>query len=218
MVEMEQLCANPTCNNPGKHLCSGCGGESYCSKECQKAHWPIHKSTCKASVKPEAAAFLKDFDMLTPKQLKNILKAKAATYESKKKSTVLAKLENVVEKPALIKLVKEHVNASEIELLLSNPAGSLKDQYDQANTAANQQAKGASNARVKKQTTFAPEVASKLATPSPDQLRQQASMMRKNPGLVRKANAAFAHLSDEQIRQYADQLELVCSNYLFGLK
>ncbi|GFH52353.1 hypothetical protein CTEN210_08829 [Chaetoceros tenuissimus] len=27
--------------------CSGCDGAEYCSKECQKAHWPKHKERCK---------------------------------------------------------------------------------------------------------------------------------------------------------------------------
>ncbi|CAI7856482.1 unnamed protein product [Closterium sp. NIES-53] len=26
--------------------CSGCGKVAYCSRECQKAHWPSHKLTC----------------------------------------------------------------------------------------------------------------------------------------------------------------------------
>ncbi|CAI5496551.1 unnamed protein product [Closterium sp. Naga37s-1] len=28
--------------------CSGCGKVAYCSRECQKAHWPFHKLTCKS--------------------------------------------------------------------------------------------------------------------------------------------------------------------------
>ena len=38
---------------PGAHVdkvrkCSRCGQASYCSKQCQKAHWPLHKPHCKA--------------------------------------------------------------------------------------------------------------------------------------------------------------------------
>ncbi|KAJ7203254.1 hypothetical protein GGX14DRAFT_369690 [Mycena pura] len=29
-------------------LCKACGVDMYCSKECQVAHWPVHKSACKA--------------------------------------------------------------------------------------------------------------------------------------------------------------------------
>ncbi|CAI5496143.1 unnamed protein product [Closterium sp. Naga37s-1] len=28
--------------------CGGCGKVAYCSRECQKAHWPFHKLTCKS--------------------------------------------------------------------------------------------------------------------------------------------------------------------------
>jgi hypothetical protein len=27
-------------------MCSSCRGVLYCSRECQKAHWPTHKQTC----------------------------------------------------------------------------------------------------------------------------------------------------------------------------
>ncbi|KAJ7440560.1 hypothetical protein B0H11DRAFT_2352637 [Mycena galericulata] len=30
-------------------LCKSCGIDRYCSKECQKAHWPNHKAGCKAA-------------------------------------------------------------------------------------------------------------------------------------------------------------------------
>lgn len=37
---------------PGAHVdkirkCSRCGQASYCSKDCQKQHWPLHKQQCK---------------------------------------------------------------------------------------------------------------------------------------------------------------------------
>jgi len=28
--------------------CSRCGFAAYCNAECQKAHWPLHKQTCRA--------------------------------------------------------------------------------------------------------------------------------------------------------------------------
>lgn len=34
---------------PPLKMCSGCGGEYYCSAKCQHAHWPTHKLTCKMS-------------------------------------------------------------------------------------------------------------------------------------------------------------------------
>ena len=45
--------------------------------------------------------------------------------------------------------------------------------------------------------------------PTPKQMRDQARMMRQQPDAVRRANAMFASMTDEQIRQYADQIEQV---------
>src|SRR4051794_15273225 len=112
MVEIDRVCGSANCKKTGKHLCSGCGEEIYCSKECQKEHWPSHKLACKSAVKPEAAVFLKSFDALSIKQLKNILKAKAASFDKKKKDRILTKLESISEKGELVKLVEEHVSAN----------------------------------------------------------------------------------------------------------
>lgn len=35
------------CNASDAKLCSSCHSISYCSKECQKADWPLHKTICK---------------------------------------------------------------------------------------------------------------------------------------------------------------------------
>lgn len=197
MAKVDRLCASSSCSNVGKHLCSGCGEEIYCSKECQKSHWATHKQSCKTAVKPEAAAFLKSFDSLSAKQLKNIMKAKAATYEGKRKSSVLAKLENIVEKPGLVKLVSEHVDPSEVEGLLSGSFVGVNESRNSSSSSTIKDKRKTSNSN------------NNGPTPTPEQLRQQASMMRKQPHLVRKANAAFANMTDEQIRQYADQLDQV---------
>ncbi|KAF9533232.1 hypothetical protein CPB83DRAFT_538125 [Crepidotus variabilis] len=34
------------CDKPGKMACSACRLVSYCSKECQKSHWHLHKQDC----------------------------------------------------------------------------------------------------------------------------------------------------------------------------
>ncbi|KAH8833159.1 hypothetical protein DL96DRAFT_1811681 [Flagelloscypha sp. PMI_526] len=45
-------CQNPACNfsTDNKSIirtCGGCRSSSYCSRECQKTHWPSHKVICK---------------------------------------------------------------------------------------------------------------------------------------------------------------------------
>jgi ankyrin repeat protein len=48
-----ERCANPLCNAiataHGKNLkrCSGCRAAKYCSVECQRTHWQVHKPICK---------------------------------------------------------------------------------------------------------------------------------------------------------------------------
>ena len=42
-------CAANGCLKKGASACSACRSVSYCSKECQKAHWKEHKQTCRAA-------------------------------------------------------------------------------------------------------------------------------------------------------------------------
>ena len=115
------------------------------------------------------------------------MKAKAGSYDANKRTKVLEQLENMVERPALIKFVSEHIQPSEVDKLLATPESSSKAQ--------------APRTEPKKKKEVLPPM------PSPDQMRQQAIMMRKNPEMVRRSNAALAGFSDAQIFEYADQLE-----------
>ncbi|KAK4011723.1 zinc finger MYND domain-containing protein 10 isoform X2 [Daphnia magna] len=40
------------CDKQAQHRCSRCRCQHYCSKECQVADWPNHKSDCKPALKP----------------------------------------------------------------------------------------------------------------------------------------------------------------------
>lgn len=63
------VCAAPTpkppknkncviCGKEGLFKCAGCTRPRYCSTECQRAHWPIHRELCKvaASLKAKEAS------------------------------------------------------------------------------------------------------------------------------------------------------------------
>ncbi len=49
-------CWSPRCHNmaaPAEDMlrlvkCAACGVAKYCSKACQKAHWPAHKAACES--------------------------------------------------------------------------------------------------------------------------------------------------------------------------
>ncbi|KAF9239063.1 hypothetical protein BU15DRAFT_74759 [Melanogaster broomeanus] len=52
-VEVDQL---QTCENRGKSRCSACKLVSYCSQECQKKHWKIHKHGMQSTIIQEPLA------------------------------------------------------------------------------------------------------------------------------------------------------------------
>jgi hypothetical protein len=43
----ERRCACPGCPNGGGNMCGACDSVAYCSRACQKLHWPAHKAVCK---------------------------------------------------------------------------------------------------------------------------------------------------------------------------
>jgi hypothetical protein len=45
-VQVTPLCHNSGCTNPAPNKCAGCKVVRYCSKACQRAHWPTHKPIC----------------------------------------------------------------------------------------------------------------------------------------------------------------------------
>ena len=176
--------ANSRCTNIGRHLCSGCSEEIYCSKECQRTHWTSHKVKCQKAVKPsEAAGFLKSIDSLSIKQLKNIMRAKAASMEAKKRTIVLSQLDQIVEKPSLVKFVEEHVQRSEIEGLLStsgaSSSSSSSSSSDGRTTSSSSSSSSSSGSKSKQGARSSQPGSTATATvapPTPQQMRQQASV------------------------------------------
>lgn len=183
-----KTCSRPGCDQPGKSQCSACGEVTYCSKECQKQHWPTHKLTCQ-KVQLES---LKSFEDLSIKQLKTIFTNKVHKAHKKKEDKLLRKMDKMVEKPELIKFISEFVELSEVPALLVTP----KPEEKYAHLANKYKSKSI-------------KFDGQQAKPSASQMKEQANMMRSNPDLVRKANPAFANYSDQQIRQLADELDQV---------
>jgi MYND finger len=208
MASVERLCANGSCEKAGKHLCSGCNEELYCSRDCQKSHWLLHKRSCLTATKPVAVS---SFDSLSAKQLKNLLKVKAAGFDKDTKKTVLDLLDQIVEKPQLVALVAEHVKLSEIESLLTISDGTNGKSSSGSSSSSSSSSSGSRNQTAKKSKDTSSKNSSHPTqpVPTPDQLRQQAAMIRKDPQSIRRANVAFAKMTDDQIRAYADQLEQV---------
>jgi hypothetical protein len=46
-LEAKTHCANPNCSGAGLKKCAKCFEVFFCSKQCQVAAWPAHKSDCK---------------------------------------------------------------------------------------------------------------------------------------------------------------------------
>lgn len=103
-------------------------------------------------------------------------------------------MESLVEKQSLIDLAKEHIQASELDKLLAEITPAAPPKSTNSKSAYN--------------------IPDNFATPTPEQLRTQAAMIRKNPDLVRKSQPMFAKMTDDQIRAYADQIEQVNATFL----
>ena len=161
---------------------------------------------CKTSTKPETASLVGSFDGLSLTQLKNVIRAKAASFGENKRRIVMQRLEKVVEKGDLLKLVGEHVQPGEVESLLSGGIAGMT-----ANSSSSA-AKAMRNADKKTKDAVRNAVSGGGAsgdgkTPSADMVLRQAKEMRRNPDAVRRANAVFAKMSNKEIVAYADQME-----------
>ena len=69
-------CPNASCKNEGNFACSRCKSASYCSKECQKAAWKLHKADFNEFLeiplqKPDASNKIKVKKMIIPNNATN---------------------------------------------------------------------------------------------------------------------------------------------------
>jgi hypothetical protein len=54
-LEARTHCAKPECDGAGAKKCAGCLKVYYCTRECQLAHWPAHKTECRQSANKAAS-------------------------------------------------------------------------------------------------------------------------------------------------------------------
>ena len=79
----ESICDNPACNKPGLKHCDRCNLVSYCSRECQKKDWKVHKKMCKkASSNSRATTEEQIHEEMQHMRLKPSL-AKVAKFEKR---------------------------------------------------------------------------------------------------------------------------------------
>jgi hypothetical protein len=52
-LEVRECCANPDCGGSGMKCCAVCKETRYCGKECQVAHWRVHRVGCCRAVDAE---------------------------------------------------------------------------------------------------------------------------------------------------------------------
>ena len=111
-----------------------------------------------------------------------IYKTKIASFEPSKKEKILNQLDQIIEKPALVKFVAKYVKVSEVDNLLPEsitPAPTEKKETKPVKKTSNSSTTTSSNNR-QAYNNYNPN----QPTPSPEQLLQQAAMMKKNPDMV----------------------------------
>lgn len=205
----KKTCTNPGCTRAGQYKCAGCGVAMYCSKECQVGHWNNHKMLCKKSNNNNSNNNNKEdeitFSSLSVKQLKHIIRSKVNDYEDdNERKSILAEMNNMIEKETLITLAEKHIKTNQISKLLST----LQDKSSSAanNMNMNNTSKRSGVKMVKKEQEL------DMSKATPRQLLEQAAFLRKNPDLVRKSQPSMAHMSNEEIIDAAKQLEDLANN------
>ena len=125
-----------------------------------------------------------------------------------------------------LKIILKYKNLQDSELagvekseLRSKLSGISQDSEEIGEWLAKAKAAGTKPATTT--TAYSPKVnvsqtsqaADQLANMSPEQLRQQARMMRSmDPASIRRMNPQLAHMTDQQIKMAADQMEMMANN------
>lgn len=200
-------CSNEDCAKHGIHLCSKCGNAQYCSKECQVGgrgellarrlphaqvgHWSTHSGSCFQ----RTAENLISVESLTIKQLKYLLRCKAAALSSSDAVRLKEKEADVVEKVPLVRLVEASLTQTEMLEFL----------------AAFRPDKAPSPVVPKKKKQVDTQLEDlKRATPA--QLREQARVFRQDPDRVRRAQPSLAHMSNAELVSSAEQMERMAAD------
>ena len=142
-------------------------------------------------------------DELSILKLKHILHVKVQNLDKSKLDEVKKRENSCKERPELVRLVREHVASSEVGTLLKQEdpetgkkKGNEKEEEERAEMKRRVKAKqrngggggggGGGGAG---------------GIPSPETLRQQASLIRKDPSRVRKATPQFSKMTDAELMQ-----------------
>jgi len=139
-------------------------------------------------------------ESLTVKQLKMVLKYK---------NEQLADISGIEKSDLQARLSKLLSSSDELSELLAN-ANANSNSSTTSNTNASTNAN--TNDFISTTTSHS-QAAEQLGNMSPDQLRQQAIMMRTmDPSTVRRMNPQLANMTESQIKMAADRMEMMANN------
>lgn len=131
------------------------------------------------------------FEKLSVVHLKHVLNVKMESFDKEKRAYINRRT-NLAEKAELIAIVQEYVEEAEIDKLLAKP-------NPQSNAS-------------KKKEAEKKKASSKVPDMTPQQMRQNAKLLRSNPREARKQNPQLAAFSDQQILELAEQYEKMAEN------
>jgi len=114
--ESISLCA-AGCGMAGDKKCAKCKLASYCSVECQKAHWKTHKKVCKKQ---------EDCNMQDSGSPAELAEKYATSMESKRRAQKRAELDRLLAAAGACSLPRFLATKSRLDLETSRPAGQTR--------------------------------------------------------------------------------------------